>query len=111
MYSKRPTASSTFYLASTERTPVANSEERLHSLLATLEECRLALIDSDIDSGETAPLLSVAILALRMKLNRIEDTELKVLCDAMLPNEAPAARPQEPQSPQGHGRPLLKLVK
>jgi hypothetical protein len=85
---------------------VANSEERLHSLLATLEECRLALIDRD--SPETAQLLSIAILQLRMKLNGVTDSELKALCDAILPDEPPAARSQEPQ---GHGRPLLTLVK
>jgi hypothetical protein len=89
---------------------VANSEERLHSVLATLEECRAVLIESD--NRETAQLVSVAILELRMKLNRVADSELKALCDAMLPDEAPAERSQEPKSPQGQRRrPLLRLVK
>jgi hypothetical protein len=89
---------------------VANSEERLHSILATLEECRAVLIDSA--NRETAQLVSVAILELRMKLNRIADSELKALCDAMLPDDAPAQRPQDPKSPHGrHRPPLLKLVK
>jgi hypothetical protein len=33
---------------------------------------------------DTAQLVSFAILELRIKLNRIEDSELKALCDAML---------------------------
>ena len=88
---------------------MANSEERLQSVLANLEQCRTALIDSG--SRETAQLVSVAILELRMKLNRVADSELKALCDAMLPDEAPAERSQEPKSPQGQRRcHLLKLV-
>src|SRR5260370_17488199 len=45
-YLKRTTGSNRLYLASSvmEKTPVANSEERLHSILATLEECRAALV-------------------------------------------------------------------
>ncbi len=89
---------------------MANSEERLNSILATLEECRAALIDSS--DRETALLVSVAILELRMKLNRIADSELKALCDAMLPDEAPAERSQQVKSPQAQRRrPLLRLVK
>jgi hypothetical protein len=86
---------------------VANSEERLRSVLATLEECRAALIDSD---RQTALLVSVAILELRMKLNKIADSELKALCDAMAPDDPPAQG--EPKSPHGSRRlPPLKLVK
>ncbi len=89
---------------------MANSEERLNSILATLEECRAALIDSS--DRQTALLVSVAILELRMKLNRIADSELKALCDAMLPDEAPAERSQQVKSPQAQRRrPLLRLVK
>jgi hypothetical protein len=79
----------------------------LHLVLATLEECRAVLIDGS--DRDTALLVSVAILELRMKLNRIADSELKALCDAMLPDDAPAERSQEPR-PQRR-RPLLKLVK
>src|ERR1700694_3687779 len=110
-YMKRQTGSPRLYLASsaTEKTPVANSE-RLHSVLATLEDCRTVLIDRS--DRETALLVSVAVLDLRMKLNRIADSELKALCDAMLPDEAPAETSQEPKSPQGQRRrPLLRLVK
>jgi hypothetical protein len=89
---------------------VSNSEQRLHSILATLEGCRTALIDGA--NRDTAQLLSVAILALRMKLNRIADSELKALCDAIQPADAPAVRSQDPKSSYGQRRrPLLKLVK
>jgi hypothetical protein len=88
---------------------VAHSEQRLHSTLATLERCRAVLIDSA--NRDTAQLLSVAILELRMKLNRVADSELKALCDAMLSDEAPAQTPQDPRSPHGQRHPLLKLVK
>ena len=89
---------------------MANSEARLHSVLATLEECRDALIHSS--DRETALLISVAILELRMKLNGIAASELKALCDAMLPDErlvetSQQAKPQHTQ----RRRPLLKLVK
>jgi hypothetical protein len=89
---------------------VANSEQKLHSILTTLEECRASLIASA--SRETAQLVSVAILELRMKLNRIADSELKAFCDAIKPEDAPAQSPQDPKSPHGQRRPpLLKLVK
>jgi hypothetical protein len=106
---KRPTGSDRLYLASsvTEKTLVANSEERLHSILATLEQCRAGLIGSA--NRDTAQLVSVAILELRMKLNRIADSELKALCDAMLLDDATAERPQNPTSQRGGS--LLKLVK
>jgi hypothetical protein len=106
---KRQSGSHRLYLASsaTEKTPVANSE-RLHSVLATLEDCRAVLLDGS--DRETALLVSVAVLDLRMKLHRIADSELKALCDAMSGNEAPAERSHELKSPQGR-RPLLKLVK
>ena len=86
----------------------SDSDERLLSVLSALEECRAALIEGG--DRETALVLSVAILELRMKINRIADSELKALCDAMVPEEAvprsPYAKPQGQRS-----RPLLKLVK
>jgi hypothetical protein len=87
------------------KTPVDISEERLQSILATLEECRAALVD--YGSRETALLVSVAILELRMKLNGVADSELKALCDALLPDVAVATG----KSPAQSRRPLLKLVK
>ena len=107
----KPTIESNkLFLASsvTEKALVANSEERLHRVLVTLEECRTALIDNA--NRDTAQLLSVAILELRMKLNRVADAELKALCDAMLPDDD--ARAGNPKSPYGERRrPVLKLVK
>src|SRR5450631_730444 len=68
---KPPIGSPQLYLASsvTEQTLVANSEQRLHSVLATLEECRAALVENS--DRDTALLVSVAILELRMKLNHV----------------------------------------
>ena len=88
---------------------MANSEQRLNSILGTLEGCRAALLDGS--DRETALLVSVAVLDLRMKLNRVANSELKALCDAMLPDEAAAERSLEPKSPRGQRRcHLLKLV-
>jgi hypothetical protein len=111
---KRPTGSPRLYLASSEseKTQVANSEQKLRSTLATLEQCRAVLLASA--SRETAQLVSVAILQLRMKLNRIADSELKALCDAMTPDHWLLEGSQCPPSPQGRPRraqPVLKLVK
>jgi hypothetical protein len=109
---KRRTGSNSLYLASSEsgKTLVANSEERLHSVRATLEECRAALTAGG--ERETALLVSLAILELRMKLNRITDFELKALCDAMLPQDAAEQTSYDLKSLQGQRRrPLLKLVK
>ena len=89
---------------------MANSEQRLNSILGTLEGCRAALLDGS--DRETALLVSVAILDLRMRLNRIADSELKALCDAMLPDEAPADRSEQAKPQHARRRrPLLKLVK
>jgi hypothetical protein len=97
-------------LAGMEKTPVTELEKQLHSILSTLQTCRAALVAND--SRETAQLLSIAILELRMKLNQITDAELKALCDVMLPADARAASAQDrgiPHAPRQ--RPLLKLVK
>ncbi len=85
-----------------EWAPVANSDEQLLSVLATLEECRAALRQSG--KGDTAQLVAVAILDLRMKLSHIGDAELKVLCEEMLLSDASDARSQR-------RRPLLRLIK
>jgi len=88
---------------------VANSEERLLAVLATLEECRAALAGGA--NQETVQLLSVAILQLRMKLHQISDSELKALCDAMVPEDG-SERSEDSASPQGQRRrAVLKLVK
>jgi hypothetical protein len=87
--------------------PVANSQERLLSLLETLEECRAILIDQS--SLETASLLSLAILELRMELHKVTDTELKALCDMMVPEDGPAPEPKD--RPGLRLPPYLKLIK
>jgi hypothetical protein len=87
--------------------PVANVEKRLLSLLATLEECRATLLDQA--SLETARLLSLAILELRIELHQVTDTELKALCDLMEPDAQLSLR-----AGSASGRPLppyLRLVK
>lgn len=87
---------------------VANTEERLLALLATLEECQSLLLDRA--SEETAQLLSLAILELRMELNKVTDSELKELCDLMVADEQPRQQQVNPTT----GKvlpPYLKLIK
>ena len=106
---KRRTGPPLIYLASsgTEKMPVAHSQERLLSLLATLEECRAILIDKA--SPETARLLSLAILELRMELHQVTDSELKALCDLMVTEVQPV---QDTGVGQGQRLPpYLKLIK
>lgn len=91
---------------------MAYFEENLRTVLATLEECQASLIMSG--DRDTAQLVSVAILELRIKLNRIEDSELKALCDAMVREVEATSKPVSPK-PQAGLRPRppvsLKLVK
>src|SRR5258707_13274777 len=97
------------YVASsgTEKMPVAHSQERLLSLLATLEECRALLADKA--SPETGRLLSLAILELRMELHQVTDSELKALCDLIVTDGQSG---QDAKADQGHRlAPHLKLVK
>ena len=87
--------------------PLAHSEERLLSLLATLEECRAFLADKA--SPETGRLLSLAILELRMELHQVSDAELKALCDLMATEDQVA---QGKEAGQGQRLPhYLKLIK
>jgi hypothetical protein len=91
---------------------VADFEENLQAVLATLAKCQASLVLSG--DHDTAQLVSVAILELRIKLNRIEDSELKALCDAMLREGETTARPIHPQSQEGirqRAPVTLKLVK
>jgi hypothetical protein len=91
---------------------VSYFEENLRAVLATLEECHASLIMNG--DRDTAQLVSVAILELRIKLNRIEDSELKALCDAMLREIEGTSKLVQPK-PQVGLRPRspvsLKLVK
>ena len=111
---KRPAGSPRPSLAGTVagKTPVTDLEERLYGVLATLEECQADLVVGG--DRDTAQLVSVAILELRIKLNRIEDSELKALCDAVLRDVEASGRPPHPKPHEGQrGRTpvLLKLVK
>jgi hypothetical protein len=57
--------------------------------------------------------VSVAILQLRMKRNRIAEADLKALCDAIVLADAPVKESQRSKSQQGQRRrpaALLKLV-
>lgn len=78
---------------------MGNSDEQLLAILATLEECRAALRRAGKD--DTAQMLSVAVLDLRMKLNHISDADLRALCEEMQLHEERSSR----------RRPLLRLVK
>jgi hypothetical protein len=85
---------------------VVNSEEHLLSVLEMLEECRGVLRESGRD--ETAQLVSVAILDLRMKLNQIGDAELKVLCEEIMRVEELGGSDGRPAQRR---HPLLRVVK
>ena len=91
---------------------VVHCDENLHAVLATLEECHASLVLSG--DYDTAQLVSVAVLELRIKLNCIEDSELKALCDAMLREgeaSATAALPRRQEGIRQRGPVSLKLVK
>lgn len=111
---KGPDGSPRLYLASstTGKALVPNSEEKLHSVVATLERCRATLLLGG--NGDTAQLLSVAILDLRIKLNRIDDQELKSLCDAVTRDVEAIQRlaaHASHESPRRRSAVSLKLVK
>ena len=91
-----------------ESHPVFNSDEQLPAVLAMLEKCRSALAASG--NHDSAHLVSVAVLDVRMKLNRIGDAELKLLCDAMAARE-PADEQGTTSSDAPVRRALLRLVK
>ncbi len=92
-------------------TLVPNSEERLHAVLTKLEECQAVLVSGG--DRDSAQLLSVAILELRIKLNQIEDSELKALCEAMLrePEAADRTSLSKLEVPPRRPPVRLKLVK
>ncbi len=111
---KRPTGSPRVWLASSvpEETLAANSQARLRSTLATLELCQASLANDA--EHDTADLLSVAILQLRMKLKGVTDAELKLLCDVQAAAEEQARAARNPGTSRGRrrrGRPVLKLVR
>jgi hypothetical protein len=106
---KRKPGTPRIYLANsgTEKMPAASSEQRLLSLLETLEECRAILMDKA--SLETARLVSLAILELRMELHKVTASELKALCDLMVPEDEPP--PEANDEPGLRRPPYLKLIK
>ena len=84
------------------------SNERLTSILEMLEECRAEL--AACGNRDSADLVSMAILDVRMRLHRIGDAELRELCDEMLADGSP--RPRDTKLGAGRKRPpLLRLVK
>ena len=68
---------------------MANSEEQLLAILETLEECRTALVANG--NRNTAHLVSVAALDIRVTLGQISEDELIALCEAVQPTAAPVA--------------------
>jgi hypothetical protein len=93
----------------TERTPVSHSDEQLQSVLETLEGCRRAL--NEMNSRESAELLSIVILDVRMKLKGIDGADLKALCDEMLRSAGSEPQPPSKQTQDQPRRPLLRVVK
>jgi hypothetical protein len=60
---------------------VSDSDARLRSIIANLEKSQTALAESE--NTETAQILAMAILQLRMRLHRVTTSELKDLCQAV----------------------------
>lgn len=88
---------------------MAHSDDQMLAVLATLEQCRAALLAAG--NKETAQLISVAVLELRMKLNHIDDDDLKNLCDEMLNADHPDQLREAKAQPGQRRPPLLRLVK
>ena len=88
---------------------MSHSDEQLQSVLETLEGCRKVL--NEINSRESAELLSIVILDVRMKLKGIDSADLKALCDEMLRNAASEPLPSSKQTQDQPRRPLLRVVK
>ncbi|MDE2378221.1 hypothetical protein [Bradyrhizobium sp.] len=89
---------------------MSHSDEQLHSVLETLEECRKVL--SENEGRETAELLSIVILDLRMRLRGIANAELRALCDEILRGIGSGEATSAPKPAQDQPRrPLLRVVK
>ena len=69
---------------------VSDSDAHLRAVIATLEENRVALLQSA--NPEAAQILAMAILQLRMRLHGIGDAELEALCEAVQLQQANRAR-------------------
>ena len=93
-----------------EAKSVVDSEQHLLAILAMLEECRAAFITNG--NPETAHLVSVAALDVRMKLGGIGEGELIALCEEMMPGKIAAEALQGGRSaPAPRRRARLRLVK
>lgn len=88
---------------------MANTDEQMLAVLSTLEQCRAALIAAG--NRDTAQLVSVAVLELRMKLNHVDDDDLKNLCDAMVHADHPERLRDAKVQPGQRRQPLLRIVK
>ncbi len=88
---------------------MADLEERLQSILAMLEVCRVGLVDCA--NPDAAHLLVLAILEIRIKLNQVSDLELKALCDAIIGDQPQSETPQEKPLHRQRWRPVLKVIK
>ena len=80
---------------------VSDSDARLRSIIASIEENRVALTESA--SPEAAQLLTMAILQLRMRLHRVADSELKALCQALQCQEAQRPKKSDDRPLTGRG--------
>lgn len=92
-----------------QRAPVVTSDERLRSILEMLETCRAGLLSGG--NSDSAHLVSVAILDVKMRLHRIGDAEFRALCDEMLADRGSPGERDAKLEPGGKRRPLLRLVK
>nr|WP_244423022.1 hypothetical protein [Bradyrhizobium sp. ORS 278] len=88
---------------------MANSDEQMFAVLASLEQCRATLVAAG--NRESAHLISVAILDLRMKLNRLGEDDLKSLCDEMVQSDNPDKLRDPKLQPGQRRQPLLRVVK
>jgi hypothetical protein len=60
---------------------VVESSARLKLVIARLEDSRTIL--TEVGDHQTAQLVAMALLQLRMRMHHIGDAELKALCDAI----------------------------
>jgi hypothetical protein len=88
---------------------VVTSDERLVSILEKLEGCRTGLLAGG--HRDSAHLVSVAILDVRMRLYGIGDAELRALCDEMLADDGSPRLRDTKLAPGRKRQPLLRLVK
>jgi hypothetical protein len=92
-----------------KRALLVTPDERLAAILQKLEECRARLAAGG--NRESADLVSIAILDVRMRLHRIGDAELRALCDEMLADHGSSRLRDGRLASSRKRRPLLRLVK